>query len=154
MSLSPSSTGNLIFGLLMSGISSCLTSLNFWTTILLLRSYCLTLKTMPLFPWALLITGGIYIFFHIFSLSIFCSSLHKSFVGNYFPLEFLFILLSHPRLAQSADSQRISVRPRYFSLERLVFWNSIHQEVASDSFCFLINSSWLLVFILYVFSLF
>ena len=37
------------------------------------------------------------------------------------------------------------------SLQRLVFW---HQEVASDSFCFLINSSWLLVFILYVFSLF
>ena len=33
----------------------------------------------------------------------------------------------------------------------LVFWNSIHLEVASDSFCFLINSSWLLVFILYVF---
>ena len=31
---------------------------------------------------------------------------------------------------------------------------SIHQEVASDSFCFLINSSWLLVFILYVLSLF
>merc|ERR1711902_72781 len=31
MSLSPSSTGNLIFGLLISGISSCLTSLNFWT---------------------------------------------------------------------------------------------------------------------------
>jgi cytochrome c oxidase subunit 1 len=29
MSLSPSSTGNLIFGLLISGISSCLTSLNF-----------------------------------------------------------------------------------------------------------------------------
>merc|ERR1739846_232682 len=58
MSLSPSSTGNLIFGLLVSGISSCLTSLNFWITILNLRSYCLTLKTMPLFLWALLITGG------------------------------------------------------------------------------------------------
>ena len=58
MSLSPSSTGNLIFGLLISGISSCLTSLNFWTTILNLRSYYLTLKTMPLFPWAILITGG------------------------------------------------------------------------------------------------
>merc|ERR1712221_32238 len=39
-----------------SGISSCLTSLNFWVTILNLRSYCLILKTMPLFPWALLIT--------------------------------------------------------------------------------------------------
>merc|ERR1711959_324850 len=34
---------------------------------------------------------------------------------------------------------------------RLVFW---HQEVASDSFCFLINSSWLLVFVLLVFSFF
>merc|ERR1712157_218471 len=43
---------------LISGISSCLTSLNFWTTILNLRSYYLTLKTMPLFLWALLITGG------------------------------------------------------------------------------------------------
>ena len=38
--------------------------------------------------------------------------------------------------------------------QRLVFWNSIHQEVASDPFCLLINSSWLLVFTLYVFSLF
>merc|ERR1719325_117037 len=37
---------------------------------------------------------------------------------------------------------------------RLVFWNSIHMEVASDSFCFLVYSSWLLVFILYVFELF
>ena len=36
-------------------------------------------------------------------------------------------------------------------LQSLVFWNSIHQEVASDSFCFLCNCSWLLVFILYVF---
>merc|ERR1712190_533239 len=58
MSLSPSSTGNLIFALLVSGISSCLTSLNFWVTILNLRSYCLTLKTMPLSPWALLITAA------------------------------------------------------------------------------------------------
>merc|ERR1712060_1015170 len=58
MSLSPSSTGNLIFGLLISGISSCLTSLNFWTTILNLRSYYLTLKTLPLFPWALLMTAA------------------------------------------------------------------------------------------------
>merc|ERR1712151_695522 len=41
-----------------SGISSCLTSLNFWVTTLNLRSYCLTLKTMPLFPWAILITAA------------------------------------------------------------------------------------------------
>ena len=37
---------------------------------------------------------------------------------------------------------------------RLSFPIITHQEVASDSFCFLINSSWLLVFILCVFSLF
>merc|ERR1711953_755683 len=42
----------------ISGVSSCLTSLNFWLTILNLRSYCLTLKTMPLFPWSLLITAA------------------------------------------------------------------------------------------------
>merc|ERR1739838_422854 len=58
MSLSPSSVANPIFGLLVSGISSSLTSLNFWVTILNLRSYSLTLKTMPLFPWALLITAA------------------------------------------------------------------------------------------------
>merc|ERR1712048_1120982 len=58
MSLSPSSTAYLIFGLLMSGISSCVTSINFWITILNLRSYCLTLKTMCLFPWALFLAAG------------------------------------------------------------------------------------------------
>merc|ERR1712070_585884 len=58
MSLSPSATAYLIFGLLMSGISSCLTSINFFVTILNLRSYCLTLKTLPLFPWALFITAA------------------------------------------------------------------------------------------------
>merc|ERR1712195_432704 len=58
MSLSPSSTAYIIFGLLISGISSCLTSLNFYITILNLRSYCLTLNIMPLFPWSLLITAA------------------------------------------------------------------------------------------------
>ena len=57
MTLSPSSTGNLIFGLIISGISSCLTSLNFWTTIHFLRSYYLILSSMPLFGWAFLITA-------------------------------------------------------------------------------------------------
>merc|ERR1712010_337753 len=47
MSLSPSATAYLTLGLLMSGISSCLTSVNYFITILNLRSYCLTLKTMP-----------------------------------------------------------------------------------------------------------
>jgi len=37
------------------------------------------------------------------------------------------------------------------TIQRLVFW---HQEVASDSFCFLINSPWLSVFILIFFFLF
>merc|ERR1711904_165493 len=58
MSLSPSSVAFMIFGLLVSGISSSLTSLNFWVTILNMSSYSLTLKIMPLFSWALLITAG------------------------------------------------------------------------------------------------
>merc|ERR1711935_605435 len=37
---------------------------------------------------------------------------------------------------------------------RLVFWNSNHLEVASGPFCFLLHSSWLLVFVLYLFNLF
>merc|ERR1712187_41007 len=58
MSLSPSSIAFMVFGLLMGGMSSSLTSLNFWVTILNLRSYSLTLKTQPLFPWALLMTAA------------------------------------------------------------------------------------------------
>merc|ERR1712183_778169 len=38
--------------------------------------------------------------------------------------------------------------------QRLVFWNSIHQEVASGPFCLLVNSPWPLVFVLCVFFLF
>merc|ERR1711972_762011 len=41
----------------------------------------------------------------------------------------------------------------YSILLRLVFSSSIHLEVASGPFCFLINSSWLLVFALSYFSL-
>merc|ERR1711976_321253 len=37
------------------------------------------------------------------------------------------------------------------SLHRLVFWNSIHLEVASGPFCLLVNSPWPLVFALCLF---
>merc|ERR1712118_513054 len=57
MSLSPSSTAYILYGLLMSGISSCLTSINFFTTIINMRSYNMTLNTMPLLTWAIFITG-------------------------------------------------------------------------------------------------
>merc|ERR1711904_85745 len=40
-----------------------------------------------------------------------------------------------------------------FSLLRLVFWKSIHVEVASGPFCLLVNSPWLLVFALCIFFL-
>ncbi len=40
----------------------------------------------------------------------------------------------------------------FFLFFRLVFWKSIHLEVASDSFCLLINSSWLLVFAIILIS--
>merc|ERR1712182_2594 len=62
MSLSPSSTAFVVFGLLMSGISSCLTSLNFLITVWNLRSCSLTCNTMPLFPWAIFLTGAMLVF--------------------------------------------------------------------------------------------
>jgi len=52
---------------------------------------------------------------------------------------FLFFLFFHP----------FSINPLY---HRLLFWKSIHLEVASGSFCFLINSPWLLVFALSLIS--
>merc|ERR1711970_749482 len=57
MSLSPSATAYLVFGLLMSGISSCLTSINFFTTIMNRRCYSMTLCTMPIYTWAIYITA-------------------------------------------------------------------------------------------------
>jgi len=57
MSLSPSSLHFLIFGLLISGISSLLTSFNFLLTISFMRSYYLTLSTLSLFNYSYLITS-------------------------------------------------------------------------------------------------
>merc|ERR1711929_43221 len=63
-------------------------------------------------------------------------------MGNYF--------LSFSNLA----SQGISF-PSFLGFhQRLVFWNSIDQEVASGPFCLLVNSPWPLVFVLCVFFLF
>ena len=57
-----------------------------------------------------------------------------------------------PEIISSVEisSMRLIIQ-MVLEVNNLVFWNSIHLEVASNSFCLLINSSWLLVFILYVF---
>ena len=48
----------IIIGLLISGISSCLKSINFYITILNMRSYYIILNIISLFLWSLLITGA------------------------------------------------------------------------------------------------
>ena len=53
MNLSPSSIIYIIIGLLISGISSCLTSINFYITILNMRSYYIILNIISLFLWSL-----------------------------------------------------------------------------------------------------
>merc|ERR1712066_656049 len=74
-------------------------------------------------------------------------------------ISFFFILLSFAFLSLEAVFIRY-LSPFFISNfhslphVRLVFWNSIHLEVASDPFSFLINSPWLLVFALCVFFLF
>merc|ERR1712066_226340 len=67
-------------------------------------------------------------------------------------ISFFFILLSFAFLSLEAVFIRY-LSPFFISNfhslphVRLVFWNSIHLEVASSPFSFLINSSWLLVFV-------
>merc|ERR1711881_56980 len=53
----------------------------------------------------------------------------------------------------SMKARYIHNRLLEISLLRLVFWNSIHLEVASGPFCLLVNSPWLLVFALLLFFL-
>merc|ERR1711920_806120 len=71
---------------------------------------------------------------------------HYSFVPLFHPSPFLTpLVLLGPCIGFISFSKFI-----FHSLPhvRLVFWNSIHLEVASSPFSFLINSSWLLVFAL------
>jgi heme/copper-type cytochrome/quinol oxidase subunit 1 len=57
MSLSPVGVDLLIIGLLLSGISSFMTSLNFFTTIINMRGYGLTVSLLSLYTFAILITA-------------------------------------------------------------------------------------------------
>ena len=108
MSLSPSSTLSLIFSLLISGISSCLTSLNFWITIINLRSYYLTLKTMYIFSYSIFITASMLLLTLPMlsgTLLLILSDLHSNtlffdpiFVGDPIFYQHLFWFFGHPEV--------------------------------------------------------
>ena len=57
MSLSPIGIDIILYGLLLTGISSCLTSINFFATIINMRCYSMTLSIMPVYTWSIYITG-------------------------------------------------------------------------------------------------
>jgi len=57
MSLSPIGIDILLYGLLLSGISSCLTSINFIATIINMRCYGVKFSIMPVYTWSIYITG-------------------------------------------------------------------------------------------------
>jgi cytochrome c oxidase subunit 1 len=48
----------IICGLLLSGISSSLTSLNFFVTVQNMRCYGMTLSNMPVYAWSVVITAS------------------------------------------------------------------------------------------------
>jgi len=58
MNLSPLGMSLIINGLLLSGISSSLTSLNFFVTLSIMRSYGLTLSNMTVYVWSIGITAS------------------------------------------------------------------------------------------------
>ena len=57
MSLSPAAVDVIIDGLVIAGISSFFSSLNFFATIVNMRGNGLSCGILPLFPWAILITA-------------------------------------------------------------------------------------------------
>merc|ERR1711920_235411 len=95
MSLSPSSVANLLFGLLVSGMSSSLTSLNFWVTILNLRSYSLTLKTMPLLTLPVLSGALLMVLADLHSNTLFFDPI---FGGDPVLYQHLFWFFGHPEV--------------------------------------------------------
>ncbi|KOB89351.1 cytochrome oxidase I [Plasmodium falciparum Dd2] len=58
MSLSPVAVDVIIFGLLVSGVASIMSSLNFITTVMHLRAKGLTLGILSVSTWSLIITSG------------------------------------------------------------------------------------------------
>jgi heme/copper-type cytochrome/quinol oxidase subunit 1 len=61
MSLSPIGVDIIIYGLLLSGISTSLTSLNFIVTIQNMRCYGMTLSNMSVYAWSVIITASMLI---------------------------------------------------------------------------------------------
>lgn len=75
------------------------------------------------------------------------SSLHSDDKGNDNPLILIPFLFPSP-VAKGFLTSRISHKFSYLYL--LVFWKSLHLEVTSDLFCFLINTHHLLIFALII----
>merc|ERR1712199_120491 len=108
MSLSPVGVDLLIMGLLLSGISSFMTSLNFFTTIINMRGYGLTVSLLSLYTFAILITALLLLlslpiltaaFFKIFSdLHFNTIFFDANFYGDPILYQHLFWFFGHPEV--------------------------------------------------------
>merc|ERR1711904_395275 len=108
MNLSPVGVDLLIIGLLLSGISSFMTSLNFFTTIINMRGYGLTVSLLSLYTFAILITALLLLlslpiltaaFFKIFSdLHFNTIFFDTSFYGDPILYQHLFWFFGHPEV--------------------------------------------------------
>merc|ERR1711937_983587 len=108
MSLSPVGIDLLIIGLLLSGISSFMTSLNFFTTIINMRGYGLTVSLLSLYTFAILITALLLLlslpiltaaFFKIFSdLHFNTIFFDANFYGDPILYQHLFWFFGHPEV--------------------------------------------------------
>merc|ERR1712112_418014 len=85
MSLSPIGIDILLYGLLLSGISSCLTSINFVATIINMRCYSMILSIMPVYTWSQNITGFLLLLtlpILTGALIIFCDHVYTGIIDN------------------------------------------------------------------------
>merc|ERR1711970_1389372 len=148
MSLSPVGVDLLIIGLLLSGISSFMTSLNFFTTIINMRGYGLTVSLLSLYTFAILITALLLLlslpiltaaFFKIFSdLHFNTIFFDANFYGDPILYQHLFWFFGHPEVyiliipAFGVISQTIST-----SVSSILFAFYFYSYVLF--FCFFIN---------------
>jgi len=121
--------------------------INLYLVLYFIFNVCFHSYTLLSFLWSwllclfLYLSSYLFLYFYLYFYSVVLSLV----LYFYLYLVFYFLIFIFPCLVCGrAFTSHLFYNPAS-TLFRLVFWKSLHLEVASDPFCLLINSSWLLV---------